>query len=136
MDTDTGEAVGNISASAQYLPRYIYISGHGPWMSSRITRYIYQTATGDEGNWPAWTRPDPPFLLFRNIVIFIKFFHGSGVTHIANVCSPGTDAINQVTNIGGGGAERTRGIIESLCKDEIFVGHRSKFEVSLLILRY
>lgn len=39
-----------------------------------------------------------PFLLFRNIVIFIKFFHGSGVTHIANVCSPGTDAINQVTN--------------------------------------
>lgn len=106
---------------------YIYISGHGPWTSSRITRYIYQTATGDEGNWPAWTRPDPPFLLFRNIVIFIKFFHGSGVTHIANVCSPGTDAINQVTNIGGGGAERTRGIIESLCKDEIFVGHRSKF---------
>lgn len=102
MDTDTGEAVGNISASAQYLPRYIYISGHGPWTSSRITRYIYQTATGDEGNWPAWTRPDPPFLLFRNIVIFIKFFHGSGVTHIANVCSPGTDAINQVTNIGGG----------------------------------
>lgn len=81
---------------------YIYISGHGPWTSSRITRYIYQTATGDEGNWPAWTRPDPPFLLFRNIVIFIKFFHGSGVTHIANVCSPGTDAINQVTNIGGG----------------------------------
>lgn len=53
---------------AQYLPRYIW-----PSTSSRITRYIYQTATGDEGNCHSLgaTRP---FLLSRNIVIFIKFF--------------------------------------------------------------